>query len=324
MVKMGGWCGLWVGLVSLALATPAMAQFPGNTPITIIMPYPPGGLGDYFVRLVAPKLAESLRTTVLVDNRPGANGGIGTAAVAHAKPDGHTIVFVPASTVTTNQWLMKDIGYDPLKDLTPLALVLAVPNVLVVNPSVPVTTLPELLALARRKPGSVNYASVGMGSSTHLQAEMLKRAANIDIVHVAYKGAGPALQDLLAGQVQMMFDNMPSSLPMIQSGKLRALAVTSAKPSPVLPDVPPVGKFLPGFEEMPWFAFLGPAGMPPDLVAKLNEHLIRAVRSPEVVKALEARGGEITTSTPGQLADIMKAESEKMGRLIKDAGVSLQ
>jgi len=324
MVKMGGWCGLWVGLVSLALATPATAQFPGNAPVTIVMPYPPGGLGDYFVRLVAPKLAESLGTTVLVDNRPGANGGIGTAAVARAKPDGHTIVFVPASTVTTNQWLMKDIGYDPLKDLTPLALVLAVPNVLVVNPSVPVTTLPELLALARRKPGSVNYASVGMGSSTHLQAEMLKRAANIDIVHVAYKGAGPALQDLLAGQVQMMFDNMPSSLPMIQSGKLRALAVTSAKPSPALPDVPPVGKFLPGFEEMPWFAFLGPAGMPPDLVAKLNEHLVRAVRSPEIVKALEARGGEITTSTPGQLADLMKAESEKMGRLIKDAGVSLQ
>ena len=324
MVKMGGWCGLWVGLVSLALATPATAQFPGNAPVTIVMPYPPGGLGDYFVRLVAPKLAESRGTTILVDNRPGANGGIGTAAVARAKPDGHTIVFVPASTVTTNQWLMKDIGYDPLKDLTPLALVLAVPNVLVVNPSVPVTTLPELLALARRKPGSVNYASVGMGSSTHLQAEMLKRAANIDIVHVAYKGAGPALQDLLAGQVQMMFDNMPSSLPMIQSGKLRALAVTSAKPSPALPDVPPVGKFLPGFEEMPWFAFLGPAGMPPDLVAKLNEHLVRAVRSPEIVKALEARGGEITTSTPGQLADLMKAESEKMGRLIKDAGVSLQ
>ena len=324
MVKMVAWCGLWVGLVSLALATPAMAQFSGNAPVTIVMPYPPGGLGDYFVRLVAPKLAESLGTTVLVDNRPGANGGIGTAAVARAKPDGHTIIFVPASTVTTNQWLMKDIGYDPLKDLTPLALVLAVPNVLVVAPSVPATTLPELLDLARKKPGSVNYASVGMGSSTHLQAEMLKRAANIDIVHVAYKGAGPALQDLLAGQVQMMFDNMPSSLPMIQSGKLRALAVTSAKPSPALPDVPPVGKFLPGFEEMPWFAFLGPAGMPPDLVAKLNEHLVRAVRSPEVVKALEARGGEITTSTPGQLANLMKEESEKMGRLIKDAGVSLQ
>jgi tripartite-type tricarboxylate transporter receptor subunit TctC len=324
MRKIGDWLGGMVGLVFLALAAPAAAQFPGTAPITIVMPYPPGGLGDYFVRLVAPKLAESLGTTVLVDNRPGANGAIGTATVARAKPDGHTIVFVPASTVTTNQWLMKDLGYDPLKDLTPLALVLAVPNVLVVNPSVAAQTLPELLELARRKPGTVNYASVGMGSSTHLQAEMLKRSANVDIVHVAYKGAGPALQDLLAGQVQMMFDNMPSSLPMIQSGKLRALAVTSAKPAPALPDVPPVGKFVPGFEEMPWFAFLGPAGMPPDIVATLNEHLIRAVKSPDVVKALEARGGEIVTSTPGQLADLIKADSEKMGRLIKEAGISLQ
>ena len=302
MRKIGDWLGGMVGLVLLALGAPAAAQFPGTAPITIVMPYPPGGLGDYFVRLVAPKLAESLGTTVLVDNRPGANGAIGTAAVARAKPDGHTIVFVPASTVTTNQWLMKDLGYDPLKDLTPLALVLAVPNVLVVNPSVPAQTLPELLELARRKPGTVNYASVGMGSSTHLQAEMLKRSAKVDIVHVAYKGAGPALQDLLAGQVQMMFDNMPSSLPMIQAGKLRALAVTSAKPSPALPDVPPVGKFVSGFEEMPWFAFLGPAGLPPDIVATLNEHLIRAVRSPDVVQALAARGGEIKTSTPGQLS----------------------
>jgi len=226
--------------------------------------------------------------------------------------------------VITNQWLIKDLGYDPLKDLSPLALVLAVPNVLVVNPNVPAGTLPELLELARRKPGSLNYASVGMGSSTHLQAEKLKRRASIDIVHVAYKGAGPALQDLLAGQVQMMFDNMPSALPMIQAGKLHALAVTSVQPSPALPDVPPVGKFVPGFEEMPWFAFLGPSGLPPNIVATLNEHLIRAVRSPDVVQALAARGGEITTSTPGQLAELIKADSEKMGRLIKEAGISLQ
>jgi tripartite-type tricarboxylate transporter receptor subunit TctC len=229
MRRIGDWFGGMAGLVLLALAAPAAAQCPGSAPITIVMPYPPGGLGDYFVRLVAPKLAESLGTTVLVDNRPGANGAIGTAAVARARPDGHTIVFVPASTVTTNQWLMKDLGYDPLKDLTPLALVLAVPNVLVVNPSVPAQTLPELLELARGKPGSVNYASVGMGSSTHLQAEMLKRAAKVDIVHVAYKGAGPALQDLLAGQVQMMFDNMPSSLPLIQSVAVAARRAAGGK-----------------------------------------------------------------------------------------------
>jgi tripartite-type tricarboxylate transporter receptor subunit TctC len=322
--RVGDWLAPMVALLALALAAPAAAQFPGSAPITIVMPYPPGGLGDYFVRLVAPKLAEQLGTTVLVDNKAGANGAIGTAAVARAKPDGHTIVFVPASTVTTNQWLMKDLGYDPLKDLSPLALVLAVPNVLVVNPAVPAQTLPELLDLARSKPASLNYASVGMGSSTHLQAEMLKRAAKVDITHVAYKGAAPALQDLLAGQVQMMFDNMPSALPMIQAGKLRALAVTSAKSSPALPDVPPVGKFVPGFEEMPWFAFLGPVGLPPDIAATLNEHLVRAVRSSDVMKALAARGGEITTSTPGQLAELIKADSDKMGRLIREAGITPQ
>ena len=322
--RLGGWLGSFLALVVLALASPAMAQFPGKEPITIVVPYPPGGLGDYFVRLVAPKLAESLGTTVLVDNRAGANGAIGTTAVARAKPDGHTLVFVPASTVTTNQWLMKDLGYDPLKDLTPIVLALAVPNVLVVNPAVPAQTLPELLELARSKPGSLNYASVGMGSSTHLQAEMLKRAANIDIVHVTYKGAGPALQDLLAGQVQMMFDNMPSVLPLVQAGKLRALAVTSAKPSPSLPDVPPVGKFVPGFEQMPWFAFLGPAGLPANIVATLNEHLIRAMRSPDVVQALAARGGEIATGTPAQLGDLIKADGDKMGRLIKEAGITPQ
>ena len=322
--RLGGWLASFFALVVLGFAAPVMAQFPGKEPITIVVPYPPGGLGDYFVRLVAPKLAESLGTTVLVDNRAGANGAIGTAAVARAKPDGHTIVFVPASTVTTNQWLMKDLGYDPLKDLTPIVLALAVPNVLVVNPGVPAQTLPELLDLARSKPGSLNYASVGMGSSTHLQAEMLKRGANIDIVHVTYKGAGPALQDLLAGQVQMMFDNMPSVLPLIQSGKLRALAVTSAKPSPALPDVPPVGKFVPGFEQMPWFAFLGPAGLPANIVATLNEHLIRAMRSPDVVQALAARGGEIAASTPAELGDLIKTDSDKMGRLIKQAGITPQ
>ena len=311
-------------LALFVLAAPASAQFPGNTPITLVMPYPPGGLGDYFVRLVAPKLSESLGVPVTVDNRAGANGSIGAAAVARAKPDGHTIIFVPASTVTTNPWLIKDLGYDPLKDFTPLALVLEVPNVLLVNPAVPARTLRELIELAKSKPGSVNYASVGVGSSTHLQAEMLKRAAGIDIVNITYKGAGPALQDLLAGQVQMMFDNLPNALPLIQSGKLRALAVTGAKPSPALPDVPPVGSVLPGFEDMPWFGFLGPAGLPADVATKLSEHLIRAVNSPDIVKALAARGGVIVSGTPDQLRALMKSDGEKMGKLIKDAGISLQ
>lgn len=312
-------------LVLLGLAGSAAAQqFPGNGPLTIVVSYPPGGLSDYFARLVGAKLAESLGITVLVENKPGANGSIGTAFVARAKPDGHTISFLPASTVTTNQWLMKDMGFDPLKDLTPLTLALVVPNVLVVPPGSPAKNFSELLEMAKAKPGTINFGSVGVGSSPHLQGEMLKRLAKIDIVHVAYKGAGPALQDLMAGQVQMMFDNLPSVLPMIQSGKLRALAVTSATPAPLLPDVPPIAKFLPGFEATPWFGFVGPANLPKEIVAKLHEHLVRAVKSEDIVKALQARGGEVVTSSPEELGKLMRTESEQMHQLIKDANISLQ
>lgn len=312
-------------LALLGMAGPAVAQqFPGSGPLTIVVSYPPGGLSDYFARLVGAKLAESLGITVLVENKPGANGSIGTAFVARAKPDGHTISFLPASTVTTNQWLMKDMGFDPLKDLTPLTLALVVPNVLVVPPGSPAKSFSELMDMAKAKPGTINYASVGVGSSPHLQGEMLKRLAKVDIVHVAYKGAGPALQDLMAGQVQMMFDNLPSVLPMIQSGKLRALAVTSATSAPLLPDVPPIAKFLPGFEATPWFGFVGPANLPKEIVAKLHDHLVRAVKSEDIVKALQARGGEIVTSTPEELGKLMRTESEQMHQLIKDANISLQ
>ena len=317
-----------LGLASVALlllpSSWAYAQFPGNSPITLVMPYPPGGLGDYFVRLVAPKLSDALGVAVVIDNKPGANGAIGATAVAHAKPDGHTILFVPASTITTNPYLIKDLGYDPDKDLTPLALVLEVPNVLVVNPSLPAHSLSELLELARRKPGSINYASVGVGSSTHLQAEMLKRATGVDLVNITYKGAGPAIQDLLAGQVQMMFDNLPNSLPLIQSGKLRALAVTGAAPSPALPNVPPVNSVVPGFEDMPWFAFFGPAHLPPVIATVLSDQLIRAVNSPDVVRALAARGGVIVSGNPQQLRDVMRSDSAKVGKVVREANISPQ
>ncbi|MBI2741595.1 MAG: tripartite tricarboxylate transporter substrate binding protein [Rhodospirillales bacterium] len=323
MLKRRVFAGGFVATFGVLIGS-ANGQFPGTAPITLVMPYPPGGLGDYFVRLVAPKLAEKLGVPVTIDNKAGANGAVGAAAVANAKPDGHTILFVPASTLTTNPWLMKDLAYDPLKDFTPLALVLEVPNVLVVNPDLPVRTFSDLIELARRRPATINYASVGAGSSTHLQAEMLKRAAGIDIVNITYRGAGPALQDLLGGQVQMMFDNMPSALPLIQSGKLRALAVTSAKSSAALPEVPPIGSFFPGFEDMPWFGFLGPAGLPADIATKLSTAIVQAVNSPDIVQALGARGGVIVSRTPEQLRSAIIADRDKTGRLIKEAGISLQ
>ncbi len=243
--------------------------------------------------------------------------------IVNGKPDGTTISLLPASVLTTNPWLMKDLGYDPQKDVTPLGISLIVPNVLVVNPSVPAKTLPELLALMKAQPGKINYASVGAGSSTHLNGEMLRRLAGVDIVHVAYKGAGPALQDVVAGNVQMMFDNLPAVLPLIQSGKLRAIAVTSAKASPALPGVPPVGQFLPGFEATPWFGFIGPMNMPADLVAKFNAAIVKAARSPDIVEALKVRGGETIAGTPEEMAKLVRSESDQMRQLIKDADITL-
>jgi tripartite-type tricarboxylate transporter receptor subunit TctC len=315
--------GSLLAFVVLAFAAPGWAQTGRDAQVTLVVSYPPGGLSDYFARLMQPKLAEALGMPVVIDNKPGANGAIGTAAVARAKPDGSTISLLPASVLTTNPWLMKDLGYDPQKDVTPLGVSLIVPNVLVVNPSVPAKNLPELLALMKAQPGKVNYASVGAGSSTHLNGEMLRRLGNVDIVHVAYKGAGPALQDVVAGNVQMMFDNLPAVLPLVQSGKLRAIAVTSTKASPALPDVPPMGQFLPGFEATPWFGFIAPANTPPDLVAKLNAAIVKSARSPDIVEALKVRGGETVAGTPEEMAKLVRTESDQMRQLIKDAGITL-
>ncbi|MCW5738337.1 MAG: tripartite tricarboxylate transporter substrate binding protein [Enhydrobacter sp.] len=311
-------------LALTAIAGPAYAQFPGGSAISLVMPYPPGGLGDYLARLVAKNLAEQLGVSVVVENKPGANGAIGAATVAKAKPDGHTLLCVPASTLTTNPWLMKDAGYDPVKDFRPLARLIEFPNVLMVNPEFPAKTVQELIDVARVKPGSVNYGSVGVGSSTHLQAEMFKRAAGIDVVNITYKGSAPALQDLVAGQVQMMFDNLPSAFPLITSGKVRALAVTGAQPSPVLPGVPTVASVLPGFVEVTWWAILGPAGMPADIAARLSEALQKTAREPGFVKAMTERGGVIVAGGPDELATAIRTESEKTGKLIKELGISIQ
>ena len=318
------WFVRMLGVALFALAAPAGAQFPGNAPVTLVMPYPPGGLGDYFVRLVAPKLSESLGVPVTVDNRAGANGAIGAAAVARAKPDGHTIIFVPASTVTTNPFLMKDVGYDPLKDFTPLALVLEVPNVLVVNPAVPAKTLRELiearpqqarfgeLRLGRR---GIEHASAGgdveaRGRHGHRQHHLQGSGS------CAAGPAGRSGADDVRQPAQCLTPH--------PGGQARALAVTGAGPSPALPDVPAVGSVVPGFDDMPWFAFLGPAGLPADVAAKLSEQLIRAVNSPDIVKALAARGGVIVSGSPDRLRALMKADADKVGKLIKEAGITVQ
>ncbi len=318
-------CILAFAAAAFLPAASAHAQsFPANKPVTIVVSYPPGGLSDFYARLIGSKLSESLKVAVVVENRPGANGTIGTAAVARANPDGHTITLVPASTLTTNQWIMKDIGFDPVNDLTPISLGLIVPNVLLVNPSVEPRTVPELVAWLKQRPGKVNYASVGIGSSTHLNAELFKTLAGVDMVHVPYKGAAPAIQDVVAGQVQLMFDNLPAAMPLIQGGKLRALAVTSVKASPSAPEIPPMGQFLPGYESTPWFGFLGPKGMPKDVVAVLNDHLTRAAKAPDVVQTMKDRGGETVTSTSAELGETIRSEGQRMKKLLADAKVEAQ
>ena len=224
----------------IAAGSAIAQQFPsGGRPITIINPYPPGGLGDIISRLMAAKMQESLGVPVLVESKPGANGGIGTAFVARSKPDGHTLAIVPMSTITINPWLYKDLQYQP-KDLTPVMNAILLPNVLVVNPSVPVANLNELIDLMKKEPDKLNYASMGNGSSGHLFAELFRMSAKVQITHVPYNGSGPALQDLLGGKVQIMFENLPNVLPQIRGGKLRALGVTSLAASPQAPEIPPI------------------------------------------------------------------------------------
>ena len=307
------------------IAAPAFAQTypnPGQ-PITIINPYPPGGLGDIISRMLAAKMQESLGVPVLVESKPGANGGIGTAFVARSRPDGHTIAIVPMSTVTINPWLYKDLQYQP-KDLAPVMNAISLPNVLVVAADVPVSNLNELIELARKQPDRLNYASMGNGSSGHLFAELFRVQAGAPMTHVPYKGSGPALQDLLGGKVQLMFENLPNVLPQIRAGKLRALGVTTLAASPQAPEIPPIASVLPGFEANNWIGFVGPAGLPRETLAKLNELMVRALRSPDVSKSLDERGATILGSTPEQFAKVLQGDYERWGKLIRDSKITIQ
>jgi tripartite-type tricarboxylate transporter receptor subunit TctC len=307
----------------LAAGQSVAQQFPvAGQPITIVNPYPPGGLGDILSRLMAPKMQESLGVPVLVENKPGANGGIGTGLVARSKPDGHTVAIVPMSTVTINPWLYKDLQYQA-KDLTPVMLAISLPNVLVVNPAVPANNLKELLDLMRKEPGKLNYASMGNGSSGHLLAELFRMSAGAQVTHIPYKGSGPAMQDLLAGNVQMMFENLPNALPNIKAGKLRALGVTSLTPSPQAPDIPPIASVIPGFEATIWIGYVAPAGMPRDTLARLNEHMVRAIRSPDVSKPMEERGATVVASTPEQFNGVVTGDLDRWGKVIREAGVKI-
>ncbi len=312
----------WIlGVLLCALAPGAFAQAFPNHAIRLVVPFPAGGTTDILARDVAKQLTETLGQAVVVDNRPGAGGNIGADIVAKAAPDGYTLLMGTVGTHAINPSLYAKMPYDHVKDFTPVVLVAGVPNVLVVNPSVPVNTVADLIKLAKAKPGSINFASSGSGTSIHLSGELFKTMAGVDMTHVPYKGSSPALTDLMGGQVQIMFDNLPSSLPLIKSGKLRAVAVTSLKRAPALPDVPTIAESgLPGFEASSWFGILAPAGTPAPIVARLNAEVNKWLQSPQAKQQLLTQGAEPAGGPPETFVAHIRAETEKWAKVVKASG----
>src|SRR5215467_8143040 len=307
-----------VPLVLLLFATAAQAQ--PSRPLKIVVPFPPGNGTDILARLMAPKMTAATGQAVIVENRGGANGMIGAEAVAHAAADGGTILFTSPSTHVTALFLSKNLPYDPIKDFTPITA--AVVTVMAVNPSLPVNSVKELIAYAKANPGKLNYSSPGVGAVFHMSGELFKLGAGVDIVHVPYKGASPALQGVIAGEVAIGFNSLASVLPHMRSGKLKVLAVLEAKRYSGLPDVPSIGEALPGFEKpASWFGLFGPAGLPPDTTKRLHDELVASLRDPEVSRKVDELAMTVIANTPEQFSAMLKSGIDQYGRLIKAAGI---
>ena len=286
-----------------------------------MVPFPAGGPLDIVARAIGQELSKSWGQPVIIDNRPGAGGNIGADLVAKAPADGYTILMGAVSTHAINVSLYNKLPYDPIRDFAPVTLITSVPNVLVVHPSVPVKNVQELIALAKARPGQLNFASGSTGSAGHLAGELFKSMAGVDMTHIPYKGAAPAVIDLMAGQVSLMFDNMASALPYIKAGRVRALAVTTLKRSPLLPQLPTICEAgLRGFDISTWFGIFAPAGTPPDVVAKLNTEIVRILHTPEMKERLAALGAEPIGNKPDEFSAFIKAEIPKYAKVIKASG----
>lgn len=312
-----------VAAASLGAVAPAAAQSFPTKPITIVVPFSAGGTTDILARIVAQPLGTELGQPVVIDNRAGAGGNIGAAIAAKAPADGHTLFMGTVGTHAINASLYKKLPYDPIKDFAPLSRVASVPNLLVAHPSRPYKTISELIAYGKANPGKVNYASAGSGSSIHLSGELFESMAKIGMVHVPYRGSAPAVNDLLAGQVDIMFDNMPSAIQHVRAGKLRAIAVTTAKRSDQLPQVPTIAESgVPGYEATSWFGLFTKAGTPAPVVAKLNAALAKVLTQPDVKKRIAEQGGLTHAESPEQFAAFIQAESQKWGKVVRDSGAT--
>ncbi|MDP3619719.1 MAG: tripartite tricarboxylate transporter substrate binding protein [Ramlibacter sp.] len=309
-------------LFALAIAAPAVqAQDYPKGPVRMVVPFAPGGSSDTVARLVAQKLTAAMGQTFVVDNRAGAGGNLGAELVAKSKADGYTLLFA-AGSLAVNVSLFEKLPYDPLKDFDPVIQVCTVNGILVVHPSVKANTVQELIALARAQPGVINYGSAGSGTIPHLAGELFKTAAKVDITHVPYKGSGPALADLMGGQTQVMFANIPGTLQQVKAGKLRVLAVTNDKRSSAVPDVPTISEAaLPGYRAVTWFGVLAPAGTPRDIVAKLNAEFAKALAAPDLVEHLRSEGADVVAGSPEQFRTFLKSEVDRWGPIVRAAGI---
>ena len=317
----------WASAVALGVAatSESVAQAYPTRPIRWIVTYPPGGPTDVVARAIGAKLTEAWGQQVVIDNRAGAAGIIGTDLAAKAVPDGYTLLFGTSAGLTINPALSSKLPYDAMKDFAPVSLLVLNPQILVLNNAVPANTVKELIAYAKARPGQLNYASVGQGSPNHLGMELLKALAGIDVVHVPYKGTGPAITDLLGGQVQLMFNSMPSVLPLVKSGKLKGLAVGSAQRSPAIPDIPTVAEAgVPGFENVTWYGMFAPAKTPREIVVKLNRQVVKILGEPEMAQRLASQGAEPRSSTPEELVKFMQVETVRWKKVIQAAGIKLE
>uniref|UniRef100_UPI0030F7E8A3 Bug family tripartite tricarboxylate transporter substrate binding protein n=1 Tax=uncultured Acidovorax sp. TaxID=158751 RepID=UPI0030F7E8A3 len=304
--------------------TSALAQAYPTKPVTIIVPFAAGGTTDILARIIGQALTAELGQSVVVDNRAGAGGNIGGQAAAKATPDGHTLFMGTVGTHAINASLYKKMPFDPVKDFAPLTRVANVPNLLVANPAQPYKSVKDLIAYAKANPGKVNFGSSGNGSSIHLSGELFKSLAKVDMQHVPYKGSAPAVTDLMGNQIGIMFDNMPSAIQHVRSGSLVPLAVTTAKRSPELPNVPTIAEAgVPGYEATSWFGMFAPAGTPAPVLAKLNAAIVKVLAQPDVKKKINEQGAEVYSETPEQFAAFIQAESVKWGKVVKESGASL-
>jgi tripartite-type tricarboxylate transporter receptor subunit TctC len=308
---------------SIGLAAPGLAFGQGYPakPIHFIVPYPAGGPLDTVARLLGQKVAESVKQPVVVENKPGAGGNIGADLVAKSPADGYTILMGAVATHAINPTLYANIPYDPVKDFAPVTQLASTPNVLVVNPSLAVANVKEFIAYAKAHPGALNFGSGSTGSAGHLAGELFKAMAGVQMVHVPYKGAGPAMQDLIGGQIQLMFDNLASSLGQMRAGKVKALAVTTAKRSPLAPDLPTIAESgLPGFDISTWFGVFAPGGTPPDIVQRLHDEFVKALADPGVRETMLRLGAEPVGNAPAQFAAYIQSEARKYAGIIKASG----